>query len=442
MSHSNNLRIYTLGHSEESLKIIPNHHAFKKVNLNDLVLPIANTNDLAENRFFLLDESYFHDCPEYIGVLTAQYEKKYPALIKWNKILDLQNHLNPEEIFAASPTELFNEGKWVEWSFDYHKTIKPYLEDIANFAQIPLSNNPTFWANNFICHKRVFFEFIKFFKKIFNYMHPKYGFNFAFKVDDTNRTAAYLYERVSMLWFSNKDNLKISKIPDDYDWSSTLWIATSATNYEELTSIWHESLMRMGIQSENISHNIIDIPKNINAKVKFQADVWYYCIQKKIEYLIEVLKGNLLQNKYKYFISTDCDIQYFFNKNHMWKLLFNYIDTTDFDIYFQPEDNVNICGGFYIVKKDNIKKIIDFLEKVITGMKIAKKSDMPYADQTIMKNLMNTINSCVLPPATCVQGPAFVPEYKKTYLFHHAICAYDKKMKLAQMEYIKKLMDY
>jgi hypothetical protein len=126
----------------------------------------------------------------------------------------------------------------------------------------------------------------------------------------------------------------------------------------------------------------------------------------------------------------------------MWKLLFNYIDSTNFDIYFQPEDNVNICGGFYIVKKDSINKIIDFLEKTIAGMKIAKKSDMPYADQTIMKNLMNTIDSCILPPATCVQGPAFVPEYKKTYLFHHAICAYDKKMKLAQMEYIKKLMDY
>lgn len=442
MSQDKKLRLYLLGHDQQSLNSIPDINDVRKINLNNLVLPIPNTNDIAENRFFLLEEEFFNDCPEYVGVLSAQYEKKYPELIKFKEVLDLEKYLQPDLVFAASPTSLFNEGKWVEWSNTYHLTMRPYLEDMAAFSGITLENRSTFWANNFICHKNLFLDFINFFKKTFSYMHKKYGYDFEFKVDDPSRKPAYLYERVSMLFFSNQCDLKIEKIPDSYDWSRVLWIATSASNYGELTNIWRDSLKNIGIQSDDIKHKIIEIPENIKKTIKFQADVWYYCIRKKVEHLIETLESMLNAGKYDYFISTDCDIQYFPNKNDMWKLLFKYLDTTDFDIYFQPEDNTNICGGFYIIKKQNLPKAIRFLKDVLNGMAQAKQKDMPFADQTIMKKLIHTINFCILPPAACVQGPNFVPEHKKTYLFHHAICAYDKRMKLAQLEYIKKLMEY
>lgn len=442
MSSLKKLQIFALGHNRKSFDHTYDFPHLTKINLNDLVLPIENTNDLAENRFFLLPESYFEDCPEYIGVLTAQYNKKYPDLLRLRDLHILQNKCNKSIVWAASPTENFNDGKWIEHSCDYHKTLKPYLLELSEFTSIPLVNNPTLYANNFICHKTVFLDFIRFFKNVFAHFNKKYGYNFDIHVDDPTRRAAYFYERVAMIYFSSRKNLHILKIPDGpkFNLDNILWIASSASNYEPLTKIWHNSLINIGVKNENLRHNIIDNPEVIKDKsVVFQSDTWFYSLEKKMYHFVNELKNNINNEQYKYFISTDCDIRYFPDKLHVWKILIDYVDNHDFDIFFQPENQTELNCGFMIIKKEKLEIAIKFFEFVLKTMQSSKKEEMPLAEQTIVRNNIKKINACVLPSACCVAGPFYDPKNKDIYLFHHAICAYNLEMKLLQIEYIEKL---
>ena len=442
MSPTTNIKIFVLCHNKTSLEQAPSSHSIEKINLNDLILPIPNSNDLAENRFFLLPESFFQSCPEYIGVLTWQFNKKYNNLLPIENLAQvIQSKMNPQLVWAASPTEYFNDGKWVEWSLSYHKTIGPYLQELSEFTNIPLANNPTIWANNFICHKSVFLDFLKFFKNVFNHFHEKYKYNFDFHVDDRSRVAAYFYERVAMFYFSNRKDLSIVKLPEkpEFNMDKILWIASSAANYEPLKNIWHESLIGAGIKDANIVHKKIKSPTDFELKVDFQSDMWYYSIRKKVENVLSVLEEHVGQNKYKYFVSTDCDIRFFKNRKNIWAILFNYIDSTNFDFYFQPENAKDLNCGFYIIKKQNLLQAIKFLKYIIKQMETAKYENLPFADQTLFQMHVSKINTCILPTVTCVAGPIYDRRNSHIYLFHHATHAYNLEMKLLQIEYIRKV---
>ncbi len=443
MLEKQKLKIFVLGHKPKCFESIGDKDHLEKINLNDLILPIDNSNELAENRFYLLNEDYFAECPEYVGTLTWQHNTKYPHLLCLENLDVLAEKCHPNLIWASSPTETFYEGKWIEWSNQYHKTIDKYLQELAEYTCIPLQNNPTFWANNFICHKSVFLDFIRFFKNVFQFFHQKYGYNFALQVDDSSRTAAYFYERVSMLYFSSRSDLTILQIPQKpkFDFSDVLWIASAAENYKQLTKIWEDSLHAIGVKNSNIVLNETIVPSDMDLQINFQSDIWYYAITKKLENLISTLEKNKMNKKFKYFISTDCDIHFFADRLDIWRTLFDYIEKTNFDIYFNHENNIEINSGFFIIKKNKLKRSLKFLKYVLKKMHQAKRDDMPYADQTIMRKYAHKIDVCILPSATCVAGPFYNPKNKRIYLYHHAICAYNLEMKLLQIEYIKKIHD-
>ena len=56
--------IFVLGHEKCQIDKIPSKPFLHKINLNQLELPIKNTNDLAENRFFLLKKEQFNNCKD------------------------------------------------------------------------------------------------------------------------------------------------------------------------------------------------------------------------------------------------------------------------------------------------------------------------------------------------------------------------------------------
>lgn len=436
------MKVYLLSHTDGDCLPNLSSDTVEKINLTKLKLPIENTNDLAENRIFLADENFFCKQSDYLGVLSSRYEQKYPNSIRLDNLSSIKKKIEPNKVLVAAPTKEFNQGKWIEWTLQYHENINKYLDELADIMGLPLVNNDSFWANNFICHRSVFFDFIRTFKKTFYEMHKRYGYCMDFRTDDPSRTAAYLYERVSMIYFSNRTDLVIEKLPqiNVFNFNKIRWIASAASNYQTITSIWHSSLKGLGIQDENILFNIIDAPEHINDAPKFRAEIWYYCIKKRIQLILDELNQHRNKSKYDYFIVCDCDIQFFPDRDAVWKALFDYIGSTNFDFYFQPEDDVNICAGFYIIKRQNLDKAISFLQKVNQRITQSKNEDMPFADQTIIKAMIDEISACVLPPATCIQGPRFIPKYKDVYLFHHAINAFDMPMKLTQMEQIQNLM--
>lgn len=441
-----NLQLFILGHDSLQLSQVPENSFITKINLNNLSLPITNTNDIAENRFFLLDPDCFAKCPDYIGVLSASYETKYKDLIRLKDFERLNKLLDRFIVYAASPTESFCNGKWLEYSYSYHKTIKPYIEDMAKTFALKLDNKPTFWANNFICHKDDFIRFIKFFKDVFKYMHGKYEYNYNITVDDPNRKAAYIYERISMLYFSNREDLLIRRLPgvNPFNMNRICWISCSANNYQMLWKICHESLKKLGINDNNIKHEHLEVNDAINGQIMFQSPIWYHSCRKKIIRMVEALSIHLISDQYDYFIYHDCDTQFFANREKVWEELFSYIDSKDSDFYFQPEivdGEYELCAGIYIIKKNKLQRAINFLQMVLKKMNNTPLDLMPFADQSVMKELKDKINWSFIPPKYCTFAGILEEKNKKTYLFHHAINAKNLETKLAQIRKTQKFME-
>jgi hypothetical protein len=200
----NKLKVFVLGHNDECLKSSPNYKFVEKINLNNLDNDVQA---IAESRFFLSDH-VFRCAENYIGVITHRYEQKYGLNIKDLKNLELRKDL----VHTCSLTK----KDWFDHSVEYHKEeIKKYIIEISKKFDMPIRRKKAMFSNNFICHKFVFFDFIIKFREIFNYMTSKYGFDFDYEVDanQNHRRAAYLYERIAMLYFSNRDDLKIVQTP-------------------------------------------------------------------------------------------------------------------------------------------------------------------------------------------------------------------------------------
>lgn len=205
--NQNKLKIFVLGHDDECLKKVEKLDFVEKINLEKINV---DAKPIAESRFFLSDHIY--RCNEnYIGTLTHRYKEKYNINLSELKNLQLQKN----NIYACCLTP----KNWFEHSSDYHTPgINKYLIEISKQFDLPIRKKRAFFSNNFICHKFIFFEFITKFREIFNYITSKYGFELDFKTDpgQEHRKAAYLYERVSMIYFSNRDDLNIIQIPKSH----------------------------------------------------------------------------------------------------------------------------------------------------------------------------------------------------------------------------------
>ena len=213
-------KIYVLGHGDPSFAKVPRKEYLQNVDLHKLRLPIPNTNHLAESRMFLVDEDFFAQAPEYVGLLSWRFDSKYPRLMK---LADLgsavERRLAPNMVLAAQPTIHENNNQWVAQPERYMKGgkgVKYYLTEMAEVAGVKLECNPSAWANNWIVHKSVLLDYMRFFKKIFKHFHEKYGYRFDFNIIGNkypDREPAFLYELASLLYFSSRKDLQISLMP-------------------------------------------------------------------------------------------------------------------------------------------------------------------------------------------------------------------------------------
>lgn len=222
----------------------------------------------------------------------------------------------------------------------------------------------------------------------------------------------------------------------------SLFICYSTPNYSKLTNICLTSLQDINVN--NINHMTDDISKAFK-KTGFQTNLWYLCIRNKIHHLINVLKKYDNYDKYdglnniKYFIFTDCDINYIKKNINEWYNLENYIQNENKDIHFLREgwsDDVNT--GFFIIKNnDNITNIINFFVEVLQTINQTKKENMYFGDQTIINNLKHKINYGFIPNDYVVFGCNIYNINKS--LFHHAVCCRDVDDKIIQINNINNI---
>ena len=214
----------------------------------------------------------------------------------------------------------------------------------------------------------------------------------------------------------------------------SLFICYSTPNYSKMTDIFLESLNNINVK--NINHKL-DTPNMSLEKTGFQSNLWYYCVEQKIQHLINVLSNYDKYKHIKYFIFTDCDIVYIKNNVHEWLNLEKYIEKENKDIFFMRENTTNdVNGGFYIIKNnENIIHIIEFFKKILNIMKKTHNNSMPYGDQSIINNLKKDINYDYIPNDYVIWGTNIYNKNKS--LIHHAVCCNNVSDKIKQINIIK-----
>lgn len=103
----------------------------------------------------------------------------------------------------------------------------------------------------------------------------------------------------------------------------------------------------------------------------------------KLDLLLEAVK----ENKDKYFMYCDCDVQFIHN---FYQDIISY-QNENIDIYAQPDEHT-ICAGFFMAKSNIIFE--KFIKKV---QKKLKEINYQYNDQVIMNQLKSFIRFKLLP---------------------------------------------
>lgn len=219
------LTIFVLGHEKEAIKktsSILKEKSFLKivpVNLNDLELPDYpekyNSKFLSENRFFLCDQDIQ---TEYVGLISHSWPKKYNRFnlkIVPDRVLQ---SIDKNKVIAPATT-----NNWLGYTEESHPGMYCYLEELASFMNYKNWNcKITFWCNTFFCHRDAYYNFIKDWRLMFNYLHLRYQMNFNYgcvkEYSDYQRKPAYILERATMMHFSESSleveqyNCKLKKI--------------------------------------------------------------------------------------------------------------------------------------------------------------------------------------------------------------------------------------
>jgi len=214
----------------------------------------------------------------------------------------------------------------------------------------------------------------------------------------------------------------------------SLIICYSTPNYRELTELSLSSLRKLN--ATHIKHKLDIPPHEIRDKTGFMNALFKYSIIHKVKHLIDTLIEN--KNKYEYYISADLDIRYLQTNKDKWNELKEYIDGDPNDIFFMRENASNdVNGGFFIIKNNNLEKIIHFL--IYIFQQLITKPHLPMLEQQLINEHKNKINFNFIPNPYVIWGTEI--HDMKSALFHHAVCCSNVDEKIKQINQIKTILE-
>jgi hypothetical protein len=216
-----------------------------------------------------------------------------------------------------------------------------------------------------------------------------------------------------------------------------LIICYTTPNYERITEHFLNCLDTITVPKANICIKRDIPPIELMQKEGFKSNLWYYCLITKFKHLIDSLILN--KDKYDYYISSDCDIQFLYHHIDKWYDLEEYMKTNNKDIYFMREGlTEEVNGGFYIICNQNLDSTINFLKSVYDEMIITPYSKMELGDQTIInKKIIGMTNIGKIPLQYVVWGHDIYDHTNS--LVHHAVQTSGTIDKMVQM---KKVIGY
>lgn len=220
--------------------------------------------------------------------------------------------------------------------------------------------------------------------------------------------------------------------------NESIIISYSTPNYEKLTNMYLNSLKKLGVKDENIKHKLDAYDTTIFKNEGFQSNLWYYAITNKIQHLITVLENYKNVDPHKYFIFSDCDVTFIDKNKEMWGELKKFIDYDLNDIFFMSDLNSTVNSGFYIIKNNmNIRYIIGFFKNVLFTLLNRNKKTMELGDQTIINELLYSVNYQHIPVDFVVFGTQICNHQKS--LIHHAVFCKTIDEKVDQINYIRNM---
>lgn len=201
---SDKLNIFVLHNDPKFLNQIYDRPYLTKVNLGNLNVGQFQVNELCENRIYL--SNLIKTPHEYIGFASARWNWKYKGILHLEDMNLLRNQLRPDTVYIAEETPV----DWKRHSESSHPGISKFIQELEDLTGLT-AHGRSFWANNFICHRKVFEDFLRFWRKVFYHIHNKYGLNFDFNIGWGNSDVkpAYLLERITVLYFANRKDLKL-----------------------------------------------------------------------------------------------------------------------------------------------------------------------------------------------------------------------------------------
>lgn len=165
---------------------------------------ISHRNEISEHRFFI---TKFHSDAEYLGFATWRWHQKCKHLISLNQLAGLE--MKPNVVWYA-----WEAKDWYTESKIRHRGIEKYLDMLVSHTGLQHGKR-SFYANQFICHRDIFFDFMEKFKEWFNHFDKQnLNYNYTVQPKDKPRTPACFYERFSTLYFANRTDLIFKQIPE------------------------------------------------------------------------------------------------------------------------------------------------------------------------------------------------------------------------------------
>lgn len=214
------LTLFVLSHKPDVLEKVPPLPFLQKVLLGNLEVdplqPISGLSEGQDPRFgegrAFLTELQVQRESEYVGYLNGRSQEKYHWLkFTWEGLAErISGRLSPEKVLSmwCGPAD------WAAFSERMHPGMLPVLEEISEYTSIPLIGGSTLWANDFICHREVWRDWLDFWRRTTSWIVGKWGLDPPTPQTncDHNRRLAYLLERVTCLYFSSRKDLVIEQL--------------------------------------------------------------------------------------------------------------------------------------------------------------------------------------------------------------------------------------
>ena len=231
----NEVCILVSGHSQKQFDTIKQRPYLRKVNLNSIDAGEFSGNEWAESRIFLSNTGLFPTSANFYGVVTASWNKKYCH----SEIDNFHNWFSTQVLLNSEPednvvlcADVFCSCNWLnnDSCFNGNCVLNSVLSkryynnaDICRtflrLFKLRPAHKRVAYSNQFICHKSLYMEYMKFLKehdaatkikwfveKVVMSKYPE-----VMRTEEgrdryaETRIYAYFFEMLTVFWFSQGD---------------------------------------------------------------------------------------------------------------------------------------------------------------------------------------------------------------------------------------------